>query len=788
MENHEKSQKEFKGKVDAKKVLKRSQKRPRSLQVSHVIDRRQENSGAGDRGEKSRQYESFQWEYQSDSGGGRAFGLVTARSRQLSGRVMSKSPQMSEQSARCSWMGMDVGDTSDDAYFSEMSSEASVRSFKSHDKESKTTATYHKHEKIIRKQASITDAVLLCGSPSPSNENVSIKSVMSGVNTKLSKPNELAINENTIGCHCQACCSCHGNNSPVGCIHHPTACKKCSDSANADSSQATESDSNANLPSPTSISSWGHFSKTTQNHYKYRRSDYSSDSDDDLPLKKNDRNSASQMPLVCHHKSHLPKITITLSRQSSASSYKSVTERSGSNASDVNFSTKEGVPPLDFKDKSTTLLKWFSDFNDEQKNLVLKDILNICDLPQIHLLSVKMQANLHHGCPPNCQDLLTWLPANQAARIMSYLDPVSLCRASQVCKMWHQLTDEPSLWRRFCCQQKWRLSKAAEHKQVISHMSPQGSIQWKEVFAERFRLRQNWLKGRCTVRTFEGHSQGISCVQFDDSRIVSGSSDKTIKVWNIRTNAQWSVQTLVGHSGTVRCLHLEGNRLVSGSTDCMIKVWDLSTQESWSSIACKVTMTGHSDTVRCLQVDDQKVVSGSYDKTLKIWDINSGRCKLTLRGHQAAVLCVHFNDTKVVSGSCDKTIKVWNYEGACVRTLCGHQDAVTCLQFDATRIVSGSLDCNLKFWDIHTGECVNTIDWKAAEGHTGVVRCLQADNWRLVSAADDKTIKVWNLDTGKRLVTLRNHTDGVTCLQFNDFIIVSGSYDKTVKLWDFSSC
>ena len=77
-----------------------------------------------------------------------------------------------------------------------------------------------------------------------------------------------------------------------------------------------------------------------------------------------------------------------------------------------------------------------------------------------------------------------------------------------------------------------------------------------------------------------------------------------------------------------------------------------------------------------------------------------------------------------------------------MRTLCGHQDAVTCLQFDAMRIISGSLDCNLKFWDIHTGDCVNTIDWKAAEGHTGVVRCLQADNWRLVSAADDKTIKV----------------------------------------------
>ena len=46
----------------------------------------------------------------------------------------------------------------------------------------------------------------------------------------------------------------------------------------------------------------------------------------------------------------------------------------------------------------------------------------------------------------------------------------------------------------------------------------------------------------------------------------------SLQVWNIRTNTPWSVQTLVGHSGTVRCLHLEGNRLVSGSTDGTIKV------------------------------------------------------------------------------------------------------------------------------------------------------------------------------------------------------------------------
>ena len=64
------------------------------------------------------------------------------------------------------------------------------------------------------------------------------------------------------------------------------------------------------------------------------------------------------------------------------------------------------------------------------------------------------------------------------------------------------------------------------------------------------------MGGQCHVRTFEGHTGGISCVQFDGGRIVSGSHDKTIKVWNVKTNSPWSVITLAGHSGEVRCLHL----------------------------------------------------------------------------------------------------------------------------------------------------------------------------------------------------------------------------------------
>lgn len=450
---------------------------------------------------------------------------------------------------------------------------------------------------------------------------------------------------------------------------------------------------------------------------------------------------------------------------------------------------KQTVNGQQFKKNTEIILQWFREFNDEQKNVLIRQLLEECELPQMHMLSIAMEPILHKSCPPNCQDMLSWLPHHVALHVLSFLDLVSLCCCSQVNRTWNNLASTPLLWQNLCGQPDWQLSRIAEEKEKKRYTLEDGTVQWKKMFASRYLLHQNWLKGKCNVRTFEGHTQGISCVQFDDTRIASGSYDKMIRVWDIKSGDSDVVLTLAGHSGTVRCLTLDGNRLVSGSVDRSIKVWDLSFESYWSGASCKVTMIGHMHTVRCLQVDDEKVVSGSYDKTLKVWDIKTGNCRLTLRGHNAAVLCVQFDDRKIVSGSYDKTIKVWSLaEGSCLMTLTGHHDAVTCLNlaFDSRKVISGSLDHNLKFWDLLNGKCIGTLDWIRSEGHTGVIRCLQTDSWRIVSAGDDKTLKMWSLESGQRLLTLRCHTDGVTCLQFNDYSIVSGSYDKTVKLWDFT--
>ncbi|RCN50243.1 F-box domain protein [Ancylostoma caninum] len=442
--------------------------------------------------------------------------------------------------------------------------------------------------------------------------------------------------------------------------------------------------------------------------------------------------------------------------------------------------------------------QWMADVDEDERKMFIRELLSDCDLPNLEYISMlisRLRVARSRPTSNGSKDPLTLLPSHIVLRIMSYLDPVSLCRSSRVSRYWRHVCSEPMLWRALCqLPREFRLCSAdAESSQLRSHTSECGTVRWKDAFSERYRLWRNWHAGRCVVRTFTGHTQGITCVQFDNDRIVSGSSDTTIRIWDLRGSSDvgnLGTMALNGHSATVRCLDLNGNVLASGSNDFSIKIWNVDVNPRWSSIGCRKTMLGHSNYVRCLQMDHEHLISGSYDMHLKLWSLNTGACVRTLIGHNDAVLCVQYRDQEslAVSGSADNSIKCWDTRtGRPEMTIHNaHDNAVTCVRFDDHRIVSGSVDRMIKMWDVRTGKCMHTIDWKLAEGHTGVVRCLQVDTWRIVSAADDRTIKVWNVDSLQRLCTLHSHEDGVTCVQFSDRQIVSGSYDKTVKLWDFS--
>ena len=75
------------------------------------------------------------------------------------------------------------------------------------------------------------------------------------------------------------------------------------------------------------------------------------------------------------------------------------------------------------------------------------------------------------------------------------------------------------------------------------------------------------------MRTLNGHKRGIACLQYHDRLVVSGSSDNTIRLWDIECGA--CLRVLEGHEELVRCIRFDSKRIVSGAYDGKIKVWDL---------------------------------------------------------------------------------------------------------------------------------------------------------------------------------------------------------------------
>ena len=113
------------------------------------------------------------------------------------------------------------------------------------------------------------------------------------------------------------------------------------------------------------------------------------------------------------------------------------------------------------------------------------------------------------------------------------------------------------------------------------------------------------------------HSGEVRSVAFspDGNLLASGSSDRTVKVWdNSNGSLLWTGQ----HSGTVYSVSFspDGNLLASGSEDSTVKVWDSSNGN--------LLWTGqHSDIVWSVAFspDGSLLASGSDDNTVKVWSI-----------------------------------------------------------------------------------------------------------------------------------------------------------------------
>jgi WD40 repeat protein len=285
----------------------------------------------------------------------------------------------------------------------------------------------------------------------------------------------------------------------------------------------------------------------------------------------------------------------------------------------------------------------------------------------------------------------------------------------------------------------------------------------------------------------EGHTGSVSAVAFspDSKLVVSGSYDKTIKLWD--SDKRILRCTLEGHTDFVSAVVFSPDRklIASASYDETIKLWDLATG------ALHRTLRGHTNWVSAIAFspDGKLIASASYDETVKLWDLVTGVGCRTLKGHRIAVTAIAFspNGELVASASYDRTVKLWDLAtGEARYTLRGHIFWVTAVAFspDGKLIASASYDETIRLWDSTTGALRRTL--KDRNAITAIA--FSPDGKFVASAPNDKTIRFWNLATGLSAVhkTLRCNTDPVLAVAFSPDgkFVASGSSDRTVELWE----
>jgi F-box and WD-40 domain protein CDC4 len=466
----------------------------------------------------------------------------------------------------------------------------------------------------------------------------------------------------------------------------------------------------------------------------------------------------------------------------------------------------------------------FDDLPARIKSYVLYSLLKRCDRSTLSIMSEIIVPALR------C-DFLSLLPLELSHNILGYLDCKSLCRAAQVSKTWKTIVDSSELvWKNLLekddfvlCQEdvvramkeQWDYTSWGRCSSNGITIQPDPTVNlFKAIYRRKFLIHNNWMNPKSTPKHLRvsGHGRDVvTCLQFDDDRIVTGSDDHTINVYETKTGKL--VQRFAGHEGGVWALkYYNKNILISGSTDRTVRVWDIEQGR------CTHVFYGHTSTVRCLDIIEPVVVAeedgcvkyipempiivtGSRDASLRMWKLpqpgDESYLPLpqtethtdpyflkALRGHTNSVRAISGYGNTIVSGSYDTTVRVWDVNsGECRWELTGHAQRVysAVLDHKRNRCISGSMDWFVKVWCTETGTLLYTL-----EGHTSLVGLLDLNRTTLVSAAADSTLRVWNPETGAFLHKLQGHQGAITCFQHDESKVVSGS-EKTLKLWNIRS-
>lgn len=456
-----------------------------------------------------------------------------------------------------------------------------------------------------------------------------------------------------------------------------------------------------------------------------------------------------------------------------------------------------------------------------------------------HTVELSSSENVQ-GLPSIRMDPFAYLPSELTQAILTSVDAQSVVNGSLVSQQWRKHCTSSYVWRSIFLREYFHATPPHSSYPIGSAgTGPSPSLpgqDWQAMYKARTQLDRVWKSGNPTPVYLCGHTDSVYCVQFDADKIVTGSRDRTIRVWDLHTYKLLAIYGPPVHQLPSSHPHpITGRPIDAHSTERLHKAPNALPQIPAVQADERAVRTGfyhvpensvegpmyHDASILCLQFSADTLITGSSDSSALIWDISGGPHAYKpihrLLGHSQGVLDLVFNDRFIVTCSKDCTISIWDrHTYTPLERINLHRGPVNAVQLRGDRLVSASGDGEAVLWDLsplHQSSPVKLL--KRFHSLDRGLACVDfsADGQYVLAGGNDHVIYRFSTSTTpSHFLSLRNNPltrytdDGVliseaavgafrghkelvraVCLDAANSRLVSGSYDMGIRVYDYTA-
>ncbi len=248
-----------------------------------------------------------------------------------------------------------------------------------------------------------------------------------------------------------------------------------------------------------------------------------------------------------------------------------------------------------------------------------------------------------------------------------------------------------------------------------------------------------------------GHQKSVDSIVFHPHRsglLFSGDRAGQIKLWQVDKLTE--LISIDSQQSKVNCLVIspDGRLMISGGSDKTIKIWLLGLTDE-RSIDYLATLKAHQLAVNGVAFNpiegEVSFASVGTDRRVILWGMETKTPLNIFTNHTQSVKTLAFspNGKLLATAGDDGSILIWDVDcRKLVQTLSAHRWTISALSFlaDSNTLISASWDGNIKFWHLNSGQEIDCLSTHQMEVFA---MAICQDPHYIVTASRDRTAKIW---------------------------------------------